>query len=279
MAGREFHLRSDGQRLGASFFAGSGTLTAKALPATGPTIHYPMKTHYPVLFVAALLSQSPAHAQAPVVVVEEKVVQAVPSPPVVTKEVVTETVVPAVPGLRRLDSALARRQLAIVPRAIQVPAHPPGTVVETTETTTAENIPGQPPRVYNIERNVVIVEGRELPYLTIPVLFVKETAELLDSESRVAIEDTAAAIKEIIKSDPTAVFDVEGHTSTDGTGEMNLELSAQRARRVHEELTARYGVPANVLSAHGYGENYPSYPAGTEEQMTLDRRVLVVRVK
>lgn len=32
-------------------------------------------------------------------------------------------------------------------------------------------------------------------------------------------------------------------------------------------------------SAHGYGENYPKFPNGSEEQMVLDRRVLVVRVK
>ena len=80
-------------------------------------------------------------------------------------------------------------------------------------------------------------------------------------------------------SDPTATFDIEGHTSTDGTDELNLDLSAKRARRVFEELTTRYQIPATVLSAHGYGENYPSYPSGTEEQMILDRRVLVVRVK
>ena len=60
---------------------------------------------------------------------------------------------------------------------------------------------------------------------------------------------------------------------------MNLELSALRARRVFEELTKRYSIPATVLTAHGHGENFPSFPAGTEEQMTLDRRVLVVRVK
>ena len=60
---------------------------------------------------------------------------------------------------------------------------------------------------------------------------------------------------------------------------MNLELSAQRARRIFEELTKRYQIPATVLSAHGYGGNYPSYPSGSEEQMMLDRRVLVVRVK
>jgi len=130
-----------------------------------------------------------------------------------------------------------------------------------------------------VERSVVVIEGRELPYITLPVLFVKETAELLDTDSRLAIQETAAAILEIIRSNPGAIFDIEGHTSTDGEAEMNLDLSARRARRVHEELTANYAVPPEVLTAHGHGENYPAYPDGTEEQMVLDRRVLVVRVK
>jgi len=239
-----------------------------------------MKPHYPVLFAVALLSQSPAaDITPPVVVVEQPTLQPVQQRPVVTEEVVTETVTPGVVPGGRLDPALARRQLGIVPQAIPVPTYPPGTTVETTETTVTENRPGQAPRVYNLERSVVIVEGRELPYITIPVLFVKETADLLDAESRAAIDDTASAIKEIIATDPTAVFDIEGHTSTDGTDELNLDLSAQRARRIHAELTTRYQIPATALSAHGYGESYPSYPSGTEAQMTLDRRVLVVRVK
>ena len=240
-----------------------------------------MKIRIPLLFAVSIIGQSFAQSPTPpVVVVEEKtVVQPTQPLPGVTQKVVTETVIPVVPSPNRLDAAVARRQLGMVPKAVEVPAHPPGTTVETTETTLTRNIPGQPPRVYNLERSVVIVEGRELPYITIPVLFVKETAELLDSESRVALDDTASAIREVIKTDPTAVFDIEGHTSTDGTDEMNLDLSARRARRIFEELTKRYQIPATVLSAHGYGENYPSYPSGTEQQMMLDRRVLVVRAK
>lgn len=151
--------------------------------------------------------------------------------------------------------------------------------METTETTTEVKLPGMPLRVYNTERSVVVVEGHELPYLTIPVLFVKETADLLDVESSVALEDTAAAIQEITRTDPGAVFDIEGHTSTDGATEMNLNLSALRARKVFDELTNHYGIPVTALSAHGYGEAFPSYPDGSESQMVLDRRVLVVRVK
>ena len=43
------------------------------------------------------------------------------------------------------------------------------------------------------------------------------------------------------------------------------------------ELTKRYGVPARLLTAHGYGEMYPMHPHGTEAEMQQDRRVLVVR--
>jgi outer membrane protein OmpA-like peptidoglycan-associated protein len=245
-----------------------------------------MKARYCLLLTAALLGQ--LHAQAPAAPqdltvatgeTETTETTVTGAPGTVTRTVVEETVTS---GPRRLDPAMARRQLSIVPRAL--PAEPavvvpPGAKVETTETKTIVKQPGLPPRVYNVKRSVVIIEGRELPYITLPVLFVKETADLLDSDSRMAIQETAAAILEIIKLTPGALFDVEGHTSTDGENEMNLELSAQRARRVYDELVKNYAVPPTVLAAHGHGENYPAYPAGTEGQMMLDRRVLVVRIK
>jgi outer membrane protein OmpA-like peptidoglycan-associated protein len=115
--------------------------------------------------------------------------------------------------------------------------------------------------------------------VTLPVLFVKETAELLDVESRAALEQVAGIILEAGRTEPGQLFDIEGHTSTDGTDEFNASLSAARARRVYDELTQRHGVPASALSAHGYGESFPSYPQGSEEQMQQDRRVLVVRTK
>lgn len=240
-----------------------------------------MKNKYLYLIAAACFQ--PAFAQ--IVVEEETVVIPTPPPGEVVRETViertpegdvaTETVVPINPPPAAYDPAFTRRQLLVEPRD----AVTPGTVVETTETKDYVDVPGQPRRYYNVERNTVIVEGRELPYVTIPVLFVKETAQLLDVESRVALEDTAAAILEVLKTQPTAVFDIEGHTSTDGTDEFNLKLSADRARRTHQELTQRYLVPATALSAHGYGEMYPTFPQGTEEQMVQDRRVLVVRKK
>lgn len=224
-----------------------------------------MKTYYASLLTAACFQ--PLLAQT--------VVEGVVVPP--PREVVIERRLPDAPPPLRADPAIARQRLSILPRTVVVPANPPGTVVETTETTHSVEVPGQGRRVYNVERNVVIVEGKELPYITLPVLFVKETAELLDAESRATLEETAAAILEILKSQPTAVFDIEGHTSTDGTDEFNLKLSTDRALRVLQELTQRYAVPVSSLSGHGYGEMYPKFSDGTEEQMALDRRVLIVR--
>ena len=209
------------------------------------------------------------------------------------------TVVPATPvpvgtvieAGRPFDPVVVRRQMSLAPKVVIVPTPgastvvtpAPDEVVKTTKTTTVVDTPGRPRRVYNSERSVVIVEeqnqSRELTYVTLPVLFVKETADLLDAESRSAIEQVAGLILEVAKTEPGALFDIEGHTSTDGTDEYNVELSASRARRVYEELTVRYGVPATSLSAHGYGESYPMFPSGTEAQMQQDRRVLLVRTK
>ena len=231
-----------------------------------------MKFHSYLLPVLCITQMS-AHAQSTVVV-------PAPVPPAVV----------VVQNARPLDPLVVRRQLSLAPKVVvptppvsKVAAPPPVEIVKTTKTTTVVDTPGKPRRVYNSERSVVIVEdqnqSRELTYVTLPVLFVKETAELLDVESRGALEQVARVIHEVCKAEPGAIFDIEGHTSSDGTDEFNANLSAARAQRVYDELTRRYAVPVNALSAHGYGESFPMFPNGAEEQMQLDRRVLVVRTK
>ena len=224
---------------------------------------------YASLFFSVLsLAQVPLHAQVTVVPA---------TPPPVGVVVQQPTIV-----VRTLDPAVVQRQLSLPPK-VTIVTPTPQTALKTTKTTTVVDTPGQPRRVYNSERSVVVVEdqgqSRELPYVTLPVLFVKETAELLDDESRNALQQVAGVILAISKTEAGTVFDIEGHTSTDGTDEYNIKLSAARAQRVYDELTQRYGVPATVLSAHGYGESFPMYPEGNEAQMQMDRRVLVVRTK
>jgi outer membrane protein OmpA-like peptidoglycan-associated protein len=192
---------------------------------------------------------------------------------------------PATVVVQGLDSTVVHRQLSMAPKVVIVTQAPqvPQAAVSTTKTTTVVQTPGQPTRMYNAERSVVIVEdqgqSRELPYVTLPVLFVKGTAKLLDNESRAALQQVADVILAVSKTEPNSVYDIEGHTSTDGTTETNMALSADRAKSVYEVLTQNYGVPATSLSAHGYGELFPMYPKGTEAELQQDRRVLVVRTK
>ena len=186
--------------------------------------------------------------------------------------------------MRTLDPVIVQRQLSMAPKVVVInPAPAQPAVVKTTKTTTVVDTPGQPRRVYNSERNVVVVEeagqSRELPYVTLPVLFVKETNELLDADSRAALQQVAGVILAVSKVEPGTQFGIEGHTSTDGTDEFNLNLSAMRAQRVFDELTQTYGVPPSLLTASGYGESFPMYPQGNEAEMQQDRRVLVVRTK
>lgn len=184
---------------------------------------------------------------------------------------------------RLLDPLAAQRQLLITPKVEVISAPAPGEVVKTTKTTTTVQTPGLPTRVYESQRNVVVVENQnqtwELPYVTLPVLFVRETAELLDADSRSSLEQMAGVIKTVSAAEPGALFDIEGHTSTDGPAELNAALSLARARRVYDELTMRYGVSAAVLQVHGYGSSYAQHPQGTEAELQLDRRVLIVRTK
>ena len=213
-----------------------------------------------LLFAILCIQQSPLSAQG--------VIRPAPGQTVVIEEVKTRT----------LDPVVVRRQLSIAPRVVVVET--PAPVLGTVPVPSAAAIEKYN-RVYNVQRNVVVItekeQSRELSYVTVPVLFVKDTAELLDTQSRADLENVAKIILEISKTQPEARFEIEGHTSTDGTDELNLTLSAARAQRVYDELTQRYGVPASMLTGHGYGEKYPTHPNGTEAQMQEDRRVLVVR--
>jgi outer membrane protein OmpA-like peptidoglycan-associated protein len=202
--------------------------------------------------------------------------------------VITETV-------QTFDPVVVQRQLSLAPRMlVATPVTAPATApvvtvtpgaesVQTTRTTTVIDEPGRQRRIYNSERSVVVVEDQnqsyELPYVTLPVLFEKQTADLLDINSRAALEQVAGVILTLNSTTPGTHFAIEGHASTDGSRELNNALSVARAQRIYDELTRRYGVPAELLSATGYGQDYPMFPQGTEQQRQQDRRVLVVRTK
>ncbi len=84
-----------------------------------------------------------------------------------------------------------------------------------------------------------------------------------------ALLDTAAGI---ITRNPTLGLAVEGHTDSVGSNEFNQGLSERRAQSAVDYLVS-LGVPAERLSAVGFGETQPIADNGTDEGRARNRRI------
>ncbi len=72
----------------------------------------------------------------------------------------------------------------------------------------------------------------------------------------------------------TLKIELAGHTDSDGDPEINLKLSQRRAETVRSYLIKK-GVPANRLTAKGYGETQPIADNTTSTGKQLNRRTEV----
>ena len=67
---------------------------------------------------------------------------------------------------------------------------------------------------------------------------------------------------------------LEGHTDSVGSDKYNMSLSDRRAKAVKAKLVADYGIPAERVSAVGYGESRPIDTNDTDEGRARNRRVV-----
>lgn len=101
-----------------------------------------------------------------------------------------------------------------------------------------------------------------------PVLFAVGSPFLADS-SRPILEEIAT----ILINNPEGNLEVQGHTDTDGSEEINLTLSQNRADTVRDFLIAE-GVGPERVSAVGYGETRLKIdPEETAEDRAKNRRI------
>ncbi|TKB98979.1 OmpA family protein [Pedobacter cryophilus] len=77
-----------------------------------------------------------------------------------------------------------------------------------------------------------------------------------------------------IKKNPSAVFQLNGHSSIEGTEKRNMMLSVDRAVAVKAYLVNN-GVRNVNLLVKGFGETLPMVPNTTETNKALNRRVEV----
>ena len=71
---------------------------------------------------------------------------------------------------------------------------------------------------------------------------------------------------------PSFIIEVQGHTDNTGNAEKNMELSQNRANAVRDYLISK-GVPAERMTAHGYGQDRPISDNSTKAGRAKNRRV------
>jgi OmpA-OmpF porin, OOP family len=80
---------------------------------------------------------------------------------------------------------------------------------------------------------------------------------------------------EFLKRNPDRKVLIEGHTDSIGSSEYNLQLSLLRAESVQSFLVGN-GLPADRITAIGYGETRPEAPNDSATGRQQNRRVEVV---
>ena len=99
------------------------------------------------------------------------------------------------------------------------------------------------------------------------VLFVQSKAEFLP-ESYVELDRLVATLKQ----HPMVTIEVAGHTDNQGSRDLNLKLSEERAIKVKDYLVSRNIDPKRIF-VKGYGPDKPISPNDNEENRRLNRRV------
>jgi len=102
------------------------------------------------------------------------------------------------------------------------------------------------------------------------VNFVTGSARL-DAKSLRVINAITALVMNCVQSGGLRV-EVGGHTDSQGDSAVNMYLSQKRADAVVEALTAR-GIPADAITAAGYGDTKPLADNETEYGRAANRRV------
>jgi len=93
-------------------------------------------------------------------------------------------------------------------------------------------------------------------------------SSVLKTSSYTVLDEIAREMKKF----PSMSFNLNGHSSAEGTEQRNMTLSIDRATAVKSYLVTA-GINANNLVTKGYGESMPLTTNDTESGRQLNRRV------
>jgi OOP family OmpA-OmpF porin len=124
----------------------------------------------------------------------------------------------------------------------------------------------------------VVVDANGCPKMLTETV-AKEIRVLFDTNKSIvkpAFNAEIEAVAKLMKEYPTAKVEVQGHTDSRGSAQLNDQLSQDRANAVADVLTKTYGIAADRVSAKGYGASQPVADNKTVEGQTKNRRVVAV---
>jgi peptidoglycan-associated lipoprotein len=79
-----------------------------------------------------------------------------------------------------------------------------------------------------------------------------------------------------LKADPAGNYiEIEGHTDSTGSAELNERLGLARAENVKRYLYETYQIPLHKINIISYGEDKPVAPNNTREGRAQNRRVVI----
>jgi outer membrane protein OmpA-like peptidoglycan-associated protein len=107
--------------------------------------------------------------------------------------------------------------------------------------------------------------------VTLPGLFFDSGKSVLKPGAR----NTLTKIADQLRMNPDARIEIEGHTDSVGTEDLNQKLSEKRAAAVRDYLAGR-GIPATRITMAGLGEGSPVASNDTAAGRQQNRRVELV---
>lgn len=113
------------------------------------------------------------------------------------------------------------------------------------------------------------------PSVNLTVQFANNSADLTPAAMHTLDELGRALSSQALSS---YRFRIEGHTDAVGSREHNQQLSEQRAQKVVEYLTSKFGVDRSRVEAAGMGEDHPLVPARANVSEPRNRRVTVINL-
>lgn len=119
-------------------------------------------------------------------------------------------------------------------------------------------------------RSKLITEGKFVSY----GIYFDSGKDQVKPESYGALSDLAKVLKE----NPDVRVRIVGHTDSDGSDELNLDLSGRRAANVRKTLTDDHGIAGDRMDTQGAGETQPLAPNDTAGNKAKNRRVEFIKI-